>query len=92
MADRNGRYSSNADFAAMVRRMLRAMARRAAVADPEDLAMLIEMRADLDTAIADAVAGLRASGFTWESISEATGTTRQAACQRWGRSARSHRA
>lgn len=68
----------------MIRRMLRAMARRAAMADPEDLAMLLELRGELDEAIADAVAGLRASGFTWESISEATGTTRQAACQRWG--------
>lgn len=86
------RYRSNAEIAAMIRRMLRAMARRAASADPDDLAMLLAMRAELDSAIADAVAGLRAAGFTWESISEATGTTRQAACQRWGRSARSESA
>lgn len=68
----------------MIRRMLKAMGRRAANADPEDLAMLLDLRSELDSAIADAVAGLRASGFTWESISEATGTTRQAVCDRWG--------
>lgn len=72
------------EYSKFVRRILRAHARRVAHANPEDLAELLALRADLDRAIDDAVAGLRAQGCTWAYIGAATGTTRQAAHKRWG--------
>lgn len=70
-----------------LRRIVRAAGRRVSEADPEDLRALIEIRHDLDEAIQLAVDGLRESGITWQSIGEATGTTRQAALMKWGRRA-----
>jgi hypothetical protein len=70
------------DFVAFSRRILRALARRMAVSDPEDLTELLALRDDLDTAIDQAVAGLRASGYSWADIARGTGTTRQAAFAR----------
>lgn len=77
-----------ADFLAAVRRMLRAAGRRVADGDPVDLGELVGLRAELDGIIADGVVGLRAQGVTWASIGEATGTSRQAAIQKWNRRAR----
>ena len=72
------------EFAAMVRRMLRAQGRRVADADPEDLVELLELRDVIEEAIADAVAGQRVSGFSWAQIARGLGTTRQAAQMRYG--------
>jgi len=72
------------EYAAMVRRVIRAHGRRCGDADPEDLAELVEMSATLAEAIGDAVSGLRASGFSWAQIGRALGMTRQAAQQRFG--------
>ena len=70
----------------MVRRMLRAFARRCGDADPEDLAEFLAMRAELDAAIQSAVDGMREQhGFSWAEIARGAGVTRQAAQQRWGR-------
>lgn len=74
------------EYLAMVRRMLRAAGRRVADSDPEDLAELLALQADLDQAIATAVHGMRNThGASWADIARATGTTRQAAAMRWGR-------
>jgi hypothetical protein len=70
-------------FAGFARRILRAYARRVAGADVEDLAELLELRQDVDDAIAAAVAGMRERGVSWAAIATATGTTRQAAQQRY---------
>lgn len=73
------------DYAAMLRRMLGAYGRRVADADDVDLAELVELRRDLDTAISDAVVGQRAThGRSWADIGRAVGMTRQSAQQRWG--------
>lgn len=72
-------------YLAMLRRMIRASGRRfAGQADPEDLATLLALHHDLDAAAREAVAALRGDGFTWESIGQALGVTRQAALMRWG--------
>jgi hypothetical protein len=71
------------DYLRMVERMIRAAGRRVGRADPEDLGQLVALRFVLDQAIVDAVVGLRNDGITWESIGEATGTTRQAAIMKW---------
>ena len=41
---------------------------------------------EIDTAITEAVKGLRACGYSWNEISSRLGITRQAAQQRWGSS------
>jgi len=79
------RYTTTQEYLKMLRRMVRDAGRRVGRADPEDLAELVAIRGDLDAAIRAAVDGLRADGFTWASIGEATGTTRQAALMKWGR-------
>lgn len=75
----------NREFAAFSRRIMRAYARRVATADPAALVELMKLRADVDEAIAAAVAGLRAEGFSWAEIGREVGMTRQAAQQRFGR-------
>lgn len=73
----------------MLRRMIAAHGRRVADADPEDLAALLALRDALDDAVAAAVLGQRARhGRSWADIARATGTTRQAAQMRWGRTER----
>jgi hypothetical protein len=69
----------------MMSRMLRSAGTRVADADVEDLAALIHLREQLDEAIVSAVRGLRDTGATWESIGQATGTTRQAAIMKWSK-------
>jgi hypothetical protein len=68
--------------------MIRASGPRVGWEDPESLQSLVSLHQELDDAILVAVAGQRATGITWESIGEATGTTRQAAIQKWGKSHR----
>lgn len=74
------------EYLAMVRRLLRAAGRRVADADPEDLAELLGLQAELDQAIVTAVHGMRNThGASWADIARATGTSRQAAAMRWGK-------
>ncbi len=73
----------HSDYAAFARRILRAMARRCADADVEDLTDLLSLRDEVDAAIASAVAGLYHQGHSWTEIGAAVGITRQAARQRW---------
>ncbi len=78
------------EYTAMMRRMIRAYSRRVGAADLEDLTEMLAMRDELDQAIADAVAAMRAGDesrqiVSWASIGRAAGVTRQAAFQRWGK-------
>lgn len=75
------------DYLAMLRRLIAAAGRRVANADEPELRALIQCQADLDAAITSAVDGMRSRGRSWSYIAQATGTTRQAAQQRWGRAA-----
>ncbi len=73
------------DYAAMMRRMIRAYGRRVADADVEDLADMLAVRAELDAAIAFAVRTSRERwGRSWADIGRAAGVTRQTAHERWG--------
>ena len=74
----------NDDYAAFARRILRAYARRIANGDIESLSLMTGLAADIDTALQDAVNGLRAFGYSWAEIGSRLGITRQAAQQRWG--------
>lgn len=76
------------EYAGMVRRMIRAHGRRVAQADPEDLADLIALRAELDAAIVDAVAGQLAVGRSWADVARGAGVSRQTAHEKWSRAVR----
>ena len=81
------RLVENDDYAAFTLRILRAYARRVADGDVEALTLMLGLSAEIDTAIAQAVTGLRGFGYSWAEIGSRLGITRQAAQQRWGRAA-----
>ena len=83
-AKRHGRVRENDEYAAFARRVLRAYARRVADGDVEALTLMTDLADEIDTAIAQAVTGLRAFGYSWAEIGSRLGVTRQAAQQRWG--------
>ena len=78
------RLAENDDYAAFARRILRAYARRVADGDIEALTLMLGLSAEIDTAIGQAVTGLRQFGYSWAEIGSRLGITRQAAQQRWG--------
>ena len=82
--DRGRRPVQNDDYASFARRVLRAYARRVATGDIDALAAMTDLSTDIDTAIGQAVTGLRAFGYSWAEIGTRLGITRQAAQQRWG--------
>jgi hypothetical protein len=86
-AKRAGRVVENDEYAAFARRILRAYARRIADGDVEALTLMLGLSAEIDTAIGQAVTGLRGFGYSWTDIGTRLGITRQAAQQRWGRPA-----
>ena len=74
----------NDAYAAFARRILRAYARRIATGDIESLTLMARLADEVDTAIGEAVTGLRGFGYSWAEIGSRLGVTRQAAQQRWG--------
>lgn len=82
---RTYRYSDIGEYIQFMRRIIRAAGQRVSEADPEQLRDLVGIRQDLDEAIACAVEGLRESGATWEDIGRITGTSRQAAHEKWSK-------
>jgi len=74
----------NDEYAAFVRRIIRAHARRVATGDVEALTDMVALSTLLDEAIRDAVTGLREHGYSWDEIGSRLGISRQAAHQRWG--------
>jgi hypothetical protein len=83
-AKRPRRVVENDEYAAFIRRVIRAYARRIASGDIEALADMTTLAGDLDHAITEAVTGLRACGYSWAEIARPLGVSRQAAQQRWG--------
>lgn len=74
----------NDEYAAFVRRIIVAYARRVASGDVEALRDMVGLSGYLDQAIAQAVLGLRDHGYSWAEIADRLNITRQAAQQRWG--------
>ena len=83
---RRRRRVENDEYSAFIRRILRAYSRRVGDGDVEALALMLGLADEIDTAITEAVKGLRACGYSWNEISSRLGITRQAAQQRWGSS------
>lgn len=73
------------DYLGAAARFIRAAGRRVGQGDEPELAGLLTLQRVLDEAIADAVHGQKASGKSWAQIALGTGTTREAAYQRWGK-------
>ena len=84
---RSRRLVENDEYAAFVRRILRAYSRRVADGDVEALVLLVGLAEEIDTAMAEAVKTLGAHGYSWAEIGARLGISRQAAQQRWGSSA-----
>jgi hypothetical protein len=81
---RRSRVVENDEYAAFLRRVIRAYSRRVAAGDIEALTDMAALAGDLDQAIRDAIAGLRACGYSWADVAMRFGITRQGAQQRWG--------
>jgi hypothetical protein len=81
---RRTRAVENDQYAAFIRRVIRAYSRRVADGDIEAITTMANLAADFDTAIRQAITGLRAFGYTWADIALRLGITRQGAQQRWG--------
>lgn len=76
----------NASYARFMRRSIRALGRRVGAGDVAALPELVALRAEVDAAIVNAVAELRAEphAYSWTEIGAALGITRQAAQTRFG--------
>lgn len=73
------------EFLGAVGRFLRAAGRRVGSdGDELELAALIAVRVQLDDAIRAAVTAQKERGKSWADIARGTGTTREAAFQKWG--------
>ena len=81
--NRRRRSAENDEYGVFVRRVLRAYSRRVGDGDVEALVLMLGLAEEIDTAIAEAVKGLRACGYSWAEIGSRLGITRQAVQQRW---------
>ncbi|HSZ31645.1 MAG TPA: hypothetical protein VK784_18040 [Pseudonocardiaceae bacterium] len=78
----------NDEYAAFLRRVIRAYSRRIADGDIEAIGTMTNLADHLDTAIRQAITGLRKYGYSWADIALRLGITRQGAQQRWGEDTR----
>jgi hypothetical protein len=81
---RRTRVVENDEYAAFLRRVIRAYSRRVASGDIEAITTMAHLADHLDQAIRDAITGLRAYGYSWADIAMRLGITRQGTQQRWG--------
>jgi hypothetical protein len=82
--NRPRRVVENDEYAAFLRRVIRAYSRRVAAGDIEAIADMAATAGEMDTAMRDAITGLRQIGYSWADIGLRLGVSRQAAQQRWG--------
>jgi len=81
---RRPRVIENDEYAAFIRRVIRAYSRRVAAGDIEAITDMAAIAADFEDAIRQAITGLRHHGYSWTDIAARLGITRQGARQRWG--------
>jgi hypothetical protein len=82
---RRRRETENPDYAAFIRRILRAYTRRIAAGDLEALGELARLRDELNGHLTDAVAGLRhePNSYSWAQIADALGVSGPTAFERF---------
>ena len=78
------RVVENDEYAAFLRRVIRAYSRRVAAGDIEAITAMVRLADDLEDATRQAINELNASGYSWADIGMRLGITRQGAQQRWG--------
>ena len=78
------RVVENDEYAAFLRRVIRAYSRRVASGDIEAITAMAHLADHLEDATRQAITGLRAFGYSWADIAMRLGITRQGAQQRWG--------
>ena len=81
---RRYRVVENDEYAAFLRRVIRAYSRRVATGDVEAITVMAALAVDLEEATRQAITGLRGFGYSWADIAMRLGITRQGAQQRWG--------
>ena len=81
---RRYRAVENDEYAAFVRRVIRAYSRRVASGDIEAITTMANLADHLEDATRQAITGLRDFGYSWADIALRLGITRQGAQQRWG--------
>ena len=81
---RRSRVVENDEYAAFLRRVIRAYSRRVAAGDIEAITSMARLADDLEDATRQAITGLRQFGYSWADIALRLGITRQGAQQRWG--------
>jgi hypothetical protein len=86
MSRRRGR-AETMEYLAAAERFIRAAGDRVGDADEVELARLLQLHDAVDRAVAAAVVGQRLRGVSWAGIAAGTGTSRQAAQQRYGAAA-----
>lgn len=85
LTKRPRRERDDDQFAGFARRIIRRLGRRVAGGNVEGLRLLLDLAEELSRIIQQAVAGLRAEGFSWEAVARPAGITRQTAWERWGK-------
>jgi hypothetical protein len=83
---RRYRITENDEYAAFLRRVIRAYSRRVAAGDIEAITTMAHLADDLEDATRKAITGLREFGYSWADIAMRLGITRQGAQQRWSES------
>jgi hypothetical protein len=83
-AKRRYRIVENDEYAAFLRRVIRAYSRRVAAGDIEAITTMAHLAGHLEDATRQAITGLRDTGYSWADIALRLGITRQGAQQRWG--------
>ena len=81
---RRFRIVENDEYAAFLRRVIRAYSRRVAEGDIEAITTMVGLADHLEDATRQAITGLRQFGYSWADIALRLGVTRQGAQQRWG--------
>ena len=81
---RRYRVVENDEYAAFLRRVIRAYSRRVAAGDVEAIVTMAALADHLADATRQAITGLREFGYSWADIAMRLGITRQGAQQRWG--------
>lgn len=81
---RRYRVVEDDEYAAFLRRVIRAYSRRVASGNIEAITTLAALAGHLEDATRQAITGLRQSGYSWADIAMRLGITRQGAQQRWG--------
>lgn len=83
--NKRGRYVETKEYLGMLRRSLRALSRRIGEgADVELLTDMLTLQRDYESAVVEAVAGLRKE-YSWAEIAQRAGITRQSAHERWAK-------